>query len=222
MGYGEIAPPASISYSVAPSCSAPACAPTRVARTRNGSSGISGSHSGWRTFGSLDMPRRLPPDALRGARDRRELGPLVADGQRVADDGRGEATLGADPEALEVDPLRRLAHARLELVLRLGPRPLRRHEAEDDLLVVGDEGERVEAAGALVVVLEQQAVGMHAPEDRLGGRGVAAGDQPSRVLVPAAQMEAERDAGDRVDDRVVELDPVGQPALERPPALLVE
>ena len=44
--YGEIAPPASISYSVAPSSCEPARAPARIAFARNGASGISASHSG--------------------------------------------------------------------------------------------------------------------------------------------------------------------------------
>src|SRR4051794_7010185 len=102
--YGEIAPPASISYSVAPSSSAPACAPARIALARNGASGISASHSGSRMFGSsLILIPNLPPYPVRCARDRPQLGLLVLDRQVVAEDRRGEAALGADAEAVEVD-----------------------------------------------------------------------------------------------------------------------
>ena len=138
-----------------------------------------------------------------------------------SDRGR-EAALRPDAQALELDHGRRLAHARLELVLGLGPRALRRHEAEDHLLVVGHERERVEAARALVVVLEQQPLGVDAAEDRPGDRLVAARDEPARVLVAAAQVEAEGHARRGVDHRVVELDAVRQPALGRPAAGLVE
>src|SRR4051794_30217176 len=135
-------------------------------------------------FGSSGMSStKLPPDPAGSPCDDLELAALVVDAQRVAEHGGREAALRAEAEALEVDPLRRLAHARLELVLRLGPRALRRDEAEHDLRVVAHERERVEAAGALVVVLEEEPVGAHAAEDRRRDGVVAARDEPARVLV---------------------------------------
>src|SRR4029079_2009670 len=96
------------------------------------------------------MARTLPPDPAGSPRDGPELALLVGDAQRVADDRGGEAALRPDAEPLEVDDRRGLAPARLERAVGLGRRALRGHESEDDLLVVGDEREGVEAAGALV------------------------------------------------------------------------
>src|SRR5919206_1531463 len=138
---------------VAPRASAPARSPTRIARARNGASDSSLSHSGRWMFGSMAIEAgNLPPQAVGDPGDRRELAPLVVDGERVAHYRGGEAALRADPEALEVDPPRGLAHAGLELLLRLRPRALRRHQPEDHLLVAGHDRQRVERPRALVVV----------------------------------------------------------------------
>ena len=118
--------------------------------------------------------------------------------------------------------LGRLAHPRHEPLLGLAPRRLGGHQAQHHELVVGHLAQGFEPARALVVVLEQQPVRVHAAEDRRRDVVVAAGHQPARVLVALAEMEAERDLGRRVDHRVVELDPVGQEPIHRPPARLVE
>src|SRR4051795_12334369 len=69
--------------------------------------------------------RGSPPSALGGARERLELRPLVVLRERVAQDGRRKAALGADGEALEIDVPGSLADAPLELVHGLVPRRLR-------------------------------------------------------------------------------------------------
>ena len=55
---------------------------------------------------------------------------------------------------------------------------LRRHEAEHDDLPLRHEAQRLEAAGALVVVLEEEAVDVELVEERLGDEVVAALGHP--------------------------------------------
>ena len=69
-----------------------------------GASGISASHSGFMDVGLVGhIGSNLPPDPAGRARDGPQLALLVLDGQVVAEDRGGEAALGADAEALEVD-----------------------------------------------------------------------------------------------------------------------
>jgi hypothetical protein len=96
----------------------------------------------------------LAPHEPGRAHDQLELVPLVVHAERVPHDRRRESALRAEREALEPDQTGRLPDAGLELLLRLPARRLRGHEPEHHQLVVGHEAQRVEAARALVVVLE--------------------------------------------------------------------
>ena len=137
--------------------------------------------------------------------------------------GRGrEPALRAHREPLGAGPAGRVGQPGRQLGFRLDPRRLGRDQAEHDDLVVRHQAERVEAARPLVVVLEQQPVGVNPAEHRPGDRLVAARDQPPAELIAAAQVEAERGRPPGLDHRVVELDRAGQPPLGRPAARLVE
>ncbi len=130
--------------------------------------------------------------------------------------------MGAEREPFEGDVLRGFADAPLEFLRRLGPAGLGRDEAEDGHLVLGDVGEGLEGAAALVVVLEHEPVGVDVGEEVTGERLVGAGDEPAAALVALAQVEGEGDAGVVAYDVVVELDAAGHPAVEGPAPLLVE
>ena len=96
------------------------------------------------------------------------------------------------------------------LVLELGA--LGRDEPEDHLLALGHETQRLEAAGALVVELEEVAVDVQVAEQRLGDEVVAALGGPHRLVVAAAQV--------RGDGHVRRL--VGERAVDVPDVLLVQ
>ena len=86
-------------------------------------------------------------------------------------------------ELLDRDEPRGLLDARLELVAVLQPGSLRRDEPEDDALSRGQEPQRLEAAGAGVVVLQEEPVDVEAAEEGLGDEVVAAlGAQDERKL----------------------------------------
>ena len=84
---------------------------------------------------------------------------------------------------------------------------LRRHEPEHDLVVGQDVAERREVAGAIGVVLEQQPVEVgQTREDVLRDDLVAAGRGPHAAGgVAAAHVHRARDAGQALEDHVVEL-----------------
>ena len=151
-----------------------------------------------------------------------QLRALVLDRQGVAEDRRGEAALRRDRQPLERHEGRRFPNAPDELVHGLPPAALRRHEPEDDDLVLRHLGERLERARALVVVFEQDPLGLHPGEQACGDPVVAAGDEPAARLVPAAEVHPERHARMVADDEVVELEAELQPAVGGPAAGLVE
>ena len=82
---------------------------------------------------------------------------------------------------------------------------LRRHEPEHDLLSLRHEPQRLEAARALVVVLEEEAVHLEVAEERLGDEVVASLGGPRGAEVAAAQVRrhghALGAAGERLVDR---------------------
>ena len=171
-------------------------------------------------------PSRTTPSApdLRGRLgDRRELGALVVDRERVAEDRRREAALGREGEALE--------RARTSLLPGCGRRARRRS------LAAASSSSRARARRSCRPA--RSASGSNPPERassyssrsrfaftrpkrRLGEPVVAALDEPAARLVPAAEVEAERHAGMVSDDDVVELEAELEPALGRPAAALVE
>jgi hypothetical protein len=82
----------------------------------------------------------------------------------------------------------RLLDAALELVLGLELAALGRDEAEHDDLAVRDEAQRLEAAGARVVPLHEEAVDVELAEQRLRHEVVAALGDPRRAEVALAHV----------------------------------
>src|SRR5437660_5962880 len=118
---------------------------------------------------------------------------------------RGEAALGAERQPVQRHVPRGLIHARLQLVLRLHARLLGRDQAQHDRAVLGHVAERAEPTRALVVVLQQEALEQRLLEDP-GDRLIVALRIELALVVAAADVQAERDPGVALDDRVVELD----------------
>ena len=144
----------------------------------------------------------LPPHLMRDLDDLAELRPLRLLGEDVALLGGGEAALRGEAELVERREFGRLVDAALDVVFPLERPGLRGDQAEDDAFVaLGQEAERLEAAGALGVVFEEIAVDGEPAEQRLGHRLVAAGGNPGRAEIAAADMHGDRQ--------------VGRPAVER-------
>jgi hypothetical protein len=115
----------------------------------------------------------------RGRRGRAgEFGALRLGGDGVAGHRRGEAALRAEREPFGIDQGTRLTEPGLDPFRRLDPRGLGGDQAQHHDLVIGDQPQRVEGAGALVVVFQQQPVGVNTAEYRGGDRVVPAGHQP--------------------------------------------
>src|SRR5262249_59328406 len=88
---------------------------------------------------------------------------------------------------------------------------LRRHEPEDDLLrAPRQEPQRLEASGALVVPLHEEAVDLELVEERLRNVVVASFGRPARAEVAAAHVRRHahpvRASGKRLVDVVDVLD----------------
>src|SRR6185295_9189873 len=88
----------------------------------------------------------------------------------------------------------------------LEPRLLRAHQPQDDDAVVGHVTQRLEAPRSRIVVLEQKAREARLTEDLAGDAVVSARGVEHALIVAAADVDAEGDAGMAVDDGVVELD----------------
>src|SRR5204862_8135427 len=114
------------------------------------------------------------PGPARGVDEQLELAPLVVPRDLVSRGDRGEAALRAEGQAIDGDVFRRLVDPPEEIVLRLELRGLRGDQAEDDGLVLRDEAKRLEAAGALAVVLQEKPIVPKPPEGLLRDPAVAA------------------------------------------------
>src|SRR5437867_5717219 len=114
------------------------------------------------------------PDLARHFQGQAELTALVVDRDLVAVVRAREAALRAQAEVLERHVLGGGLDAALEIVLGLERRHLGADQAEHDLLSLGHEPERLEAARAVRIVLNEQPLPAHPPDDRLGGGIVAA------------------------------------------------
>src|SRR5439155_11774691 len=126
--------------------------------------------------------------------DTRELLALPLRGDRVAFHGRSEAALRTEREPVERHVPRRLVDAAAQFVDALQPLLLRGDEAEHHLAIAGHRAERLEAAGAHVVVLEEEPLEARLAE-HARDRAVAAARVELRLVVAATDVQAERDAG---------------------------
>src|SRR5215467_7190072 len=90
------------------------------------------------------------PDLVGEFDDHAQLRPLLFLGQDVAFLSRGEATLRRQAALLEPGEFARFLDAALDVVLLLERAALGGDEAKhDDLVALGQEAQRLEAAGAL-------------------------------------------------------------------------
>src|SRR5215831_3356004 len=102
--------------------------------------------------------RRLPPDVLGNLDDQFELGHFLLVAEHVALDRGGEAALRRQAQLVQRHELRRLVDPALDRVRVFQLAPLGGYQAEHDHLAGRHEAQRLEAAGALVVVFEEKAV----------------------------------------------------------------
>src|SRR5262245_26268501 len=149
---------------------------------------------------------RAAPDVARSLADQRELCLLVRRRQQVALLRRGKSTLWAQREPLQRHELRGFANPPLERAPVLQCGVLGRDQPQHHRSIVGHVPQWLEAPGARVVVLQQEA-GEAARAEHLGRDGVvaAAADVLALVVAPA-KMQRERDARAVPDHRVVHLD----------------
>src|SRR5215467_1715068 len=161
----------------------------------------------WKAGSNNLAGRRLrsyrTPDRLRGIGHELELCPLVGFRHRIAGNGRRKAALRADRELCERDILRGFLHAALEHLARFERGSLAADEAQDHALVL-DEAQRLEVAGALGVVFEQEMGHPGAAEEALGNRFVAARAQIVPPEIAAAHVHADDDARRHGRDRIID------------------
>src|SRR5678816_761259 len=154
--------------------------------------------------GRLLQRRLVAPDLAGGVDAKAQLRPLLIFGQVVAVMGARKAALRADAEVLERHELGRLVDPPLELVLGFELRHLGAHQAEYHLLPFGDVAQRLEAAGALGVELEEEAIDVDLGERGLGDVVIAAACEPGALEVAAAGVDANRHVVGDVADRGVD------------------
>src|SRR6266567_3119026 len=105
--------------------------------------------------------RALTPDLLRRGCDQLQLGLLLIGREQVAAAGGGESALRADRQVLTVHVPGRLIDAALEVIEGFQDRRLGGDQAKHDDAAWRDEPQRLEAAGPLGVVLQQEPVHWH-------------------------------------------------------------
>ena len=133
-----------------------------------------------------------------------QLRPLLVLGERVALLGRGEAALRrqascSSGQNFAASSMRRLISSLdSSLPVLVVTRP------STTILPLGNEPQRLEAAGALAVVLHEIAVHVDAVEQHLGLGVVAARAHEGRFVVAAAQMHRDRHVGGNVRHRRVD------------------
>src|SRR5215469_1375169 len=136
------------------------------------------------------------PDLVGEFDDHAQFRPLLFLGQDVAFLGRSEAALWREAELLERSEFARFFDAALDIVLLLERAALGGDEAKyDDLVALGQETQRLEAAGALGVVFEKIAVVVDLAQQRLRHRLVAAFRNPRRAEIAAADMGGDSHVG---------------------------
>src|SRR5215467_1002726 len=154
--------------------------------------------------------RRLPPDVLGNLDDQFELGNFLLVAEHVALDRGGEAALRRQAQLVQRHELRRLVDPALDRVRVFQLAPLGGHQAEHDHLAGRHEAQRLEAAGALVVVFEEEAVHGQFAEQRLGNEVVPARRGPRGAEVAPAQVRGDREPRGLGRERGVDLADVAQ------------
>jgi hypothetical protein len=142
--------------------------------------------------------------------DELELGALLVVAEGIALDGGGKAALAGQAQLVEGDVLGGGVDAALEVVGVFQLATLGRDQPQHDHLAGRDEPQRLETAGALVVVFQEESVHGQAAEQRLGDEVVAARGGPGGAEVAAAQMRGDGQPGRLVGQRRVDLADVAQ------------
>ena len=101
----------------------------------------------------------------------------------------------AEAQLVERRELRRLLDPALDGVLALQRAGLRGDEAEHDGLALGQEAQRLEAAGAVAVPFHEVAIHRHRVEQHLRHRLVAAGGDEGGAEIAAAEMHGDQQVG---------------------------
>src|SRR6266567_1072884 len=111
--------------------------------------------------GPARLGQASAPDRCGGAGDESQLGLLLIGREQVAAAGGGESALRADRQVLTVHVPGRLIDAALEVIEGFQDRGLGGDQAEHHDAAWRDEPQRLEAAGPLGVVLQQEPVHWH-------------------------------------------------------------
>src|SRR5438874_13421142 len=134
-----------------------------------------------------------------------ELRLFLLDGEVVAVVRAREAALRREAHVLERHVLRGGVDTALEMILALELRQLGADEAEHHFLALRHETQRLEAAGALGVVLEKEAIHVEPGEYPLGDEvGVGAAREPGALEVAATGVDAHRHVVRHLADRLVD------------------
>jgi hypothetical protein len=80
------------------------------------------------------------------------------------------------------------------------------HQAENDELIVRHIAQRLKRAGAVIVILQQQALGFDAAEQLAADSVVTSSGKPPARLVAASHVKSKGDIGKSSHHGVVELD----------------
>src|SRR5579885_3329261 len=135
------------------------------------------------------------PHLARGFNDQPQLRLLLVDRQRIALDSRGEAALRRQAELLERNVFCRLVEATLQIVLALERRAFARYEPQNHFLsALRYKTQRLEPAGARIVVFKEKPIDRQLAEQRLGDMVVPALRHPGRTEIAAAHVRAYRHA----------------------------
>src|SRR5919204_1052668 len=137
---------------------------------------------------------RRAPHLVRGLDDKAQLRDLAGLLHGVAANAAGKSALRTECELLQRRILGRFIDASLELVLRFEVAALRRDQAENGDLALGEKAQRLEIAGPRAVVFQEIAVHADLVEDQFGDRLVAALRHPPARQISAAEMHARRHA----------------------------
>src|SRR5262245_21802306 len=137
----------------------------------------------------------LAPHLARDLDDQLQLAPLIRCRERVSVVRAGEAALRAQAQIVELHVSGGCLDPTLERILGLHLCGLARHQLQHNLLALGYEAQRLEAARAFAVVLEEVAVDVEPAEHHFRNRFVPAGGHPRTLEVPAAGMDRDRQPG---------------------------
>src|SRR5262245_51372944 len=149
---------------------------------------------------------RLSPNLPRHLHHQAELGDFISLRHTARASARhpaGEAALGRDRELFQRHETCRRVDPPLEVVLVFEPRGLGRNETEYYGLALGQEPQRLEAAGTRTVIFEEIGVDIYLIEQDIGDRLIAAFG-PSRWGIATADMQGDRHIGRTLGDRRID------------------